>query len=123
MILGCHLSISGGLEQAVARAEALNITRCRFFLINARSWKMSPLSPDDAKKFLERRQRAHVEYTVIHTIYLINLASPDPKIFKLSVQALKDELQRAGELRIPHVNTPHWGAYGPGGREGLGARC
>jgi len=119
MILGCHLSISGGLEQAVARAEALNINALQIFSHNARSWKMSPLSPDDAKKFLERRQRAHIEYTVIHTIYLINLASPDPKNFKLSVQALKDELQRAGELRIPHVNT-HIGAHmGQGVEKGL----
>jgi deoxyribonuclease-4 len=119
MILGCHLSISGGLEQAVARAEALKINALQIFSHNARSWKMSPLSPDDAKKFIERRQRAHVEYTVIHTIYLINLASPDPKNFKLSVQALKDELQRAGELRIPHVNT-HIGAHmGQGVEKGL----
>ena len=119
MILGCHLSISGGLEQAVARAEALKINALQIFSHNARSWKMSPLSPDDAKKFHERRQRAHVEYTVIHTIYLINLASPDPKNFKLSVQALKDELQRAGELRIPHVNT-HIGAHmGQGVEKGL----
>jgi deoxyribonuclease-4 len=119
MILGCHLSISGGLEQAVARAEALNINALQIFSHNARSWKMSPLSPDDAKKFLERRQRAHIEYTVIHTIYLINLASPDKKIFSLSVQALKDEIQRAGELHIPHVNT-HIGAHmGQGVEKGL----
>ncbi len=119
MILGCHLSISGGLEQAIARAEELNINALQIFSHNVRSWKMSPLSPDDAKRFLERRQRAHVEYTVIHTIYLINLASPDKKIFGLSVQALKDELQRAGELRIPHVNT-HIGAHmGQGVEKGL----
>jgi endonuclease IV len=31
MILGCHLSISGGLEQAVARAEALNINALQIF--------------------------------------------------------------------------------------------
>jgi deoxyribonuclease-4 len=119
MILGCHLSISGGLEQAVARAEALNINALQIFSHNARSWKMSPLDSDDAKKFLERRGRAHIEYAVIHTIYLINLASPDPKNFRLSVQALKDELQRAGELHIPHVNT-HIGAHmGQGVEKGV----
>ncbi|MCL6642952.1 MAG: deoxyribonuclease IV [Candidatus Bipolaricaulota bacterium] len=119
MILGCHLSISGGLDQAVARAEELKINALQIFSHNARSWKMGPLSADDAKKFLERRKRAHVEYAVIHTIYLINLASPDPKNFKLSVQALTDEVQRAGELNIPHVNT-HIGAHiGQGVEKGL----
>lgn len=119
MLLGCHLSISGGLEQAVARAEALKINALQIFSHNARSWKMSPLKPDEAKKFIERRHHAHVEYVVIHTIYLINLASPDPKNFALSVQALKDELQRAGELKISHVNT-HIGAHlGQGVEKGL----
>lgn len=119
MLLGCHLSIAGGLEQTVARAEALQINALQIFSHNARSWKMDALKPDDAKKFIEQRQRAHVEYAVIHTIYLINLASPDPKNFKLSVQALKDEVQRAGELKIPHVNT-HIGAHlGQGVEKGL----
>lgn len=119
MLLGCHVSISGGLEQAVARAEALKINALQIFSHNARSWKIGPLKPDDAQKFIERCRQSGVEYVVIHTIYLINLASPDPKNFKLSVQALKDELQRAGELKIPHVNT-HIGAHlGQGVEKGL----
>ena len=119
MLLGCHLSISGGLEQTVARAQALQINALQIFSHNARSWKMGALKPDEAKKFIERRRHAHVEYVVIHTIYLINLASPDPKNFKLSVQALQDEVQRAGELNIPHVNT-HIGAHlGQGIEKGL----
>lgn len=119
MLLGCHLSISGGLDQTVARAKELKINALQIFSHNARSWKMGPLKPDEAKKFIEQRQRAHVEYVVIHTIYLINLASPDPKNFQLSVQALKDEVQRAGELNIPHVNT-HIGAHlGQGVEKGL----
>ncbi len=110
MILGCHLSISGGLAQAVARAETLQTNALQIFSHNARSWKMGALKPEDAQKFRERRRVSGVEYAVIHTIYLINLASPDPKIFGLSVQALRDEVQRAGELGIPHVNT-HIGAH------------
>ncbi|MCS6937462.1 MAG: deoxyribonuclease IV [Candidatus Bipolaricaulota bacterium] len=119
MLLGCHLSISGGLEQTVARAQELQINALQIFSHNARSWKMGALKPDEAKKFIEQRQRGRIEYAVIHTIYLINLASPDPKNFQLSVQALKDELQRAGELNIPHVNT-HIGAHmGQGIERGL----
>ncbi len=119
MLLGCHLSISGGLEQTVARAQALQINALQIFSHNARSWKMGALKPDEAKRFIERRRHAHIEYVVIHTIYLINLASPDPKNFKLSVQALQDEVQRAGELNIPHVNT-HIGAHlGQGVEKGL----
>ncbi|MCS6902777.1 MAG: deoxyribonuclease IV [Candidatus Bipolaricaulota bacterium] len=119
MLLGCHLSISGGLEQTVARAQELQINALQIFSHNARSWKMGALKPEEAKKFIEQRQRTRIEYAVIHTIYLINLASPNPKNFQLSVQALKDEVQRAGELNIPHVNT-HIGAHlGQGVEQGL----
>ncbi len=119
MLLGCHLSISGGLEKTIARAEELQINALQIFSHNARSWKMGPLKPDEAKRFIEHRRRAHIEYAVIHTIYLINLASPDPKNFKLSVQALTDEVQRAGELKIPHVTT-HIGAHlGQGAERGV----
>jgi deoxyribonuclease-4 len=119
MLLGCHLSISGGLDRAVARADALKMNALQIFSHNARSWKMSALKPEDARKFIECRQASRVEYAVIHTIYLINLASPNPKIFGLSVQALRDEVKRAGELRISHVNT-HIGAHmGRGVEAGL----
>ncbi len=110
LVLGCHLSISGGLDQAIARAETLQINALQIFSHNARSWKMGALKPEDAQKFIERRRQSRIEYAVIHTIYLINLASPDPRIFGLSVQALRDEVKRAGELNIPHVNT-HIGAH------------
>lgn len=110
LVLGCHLSISGGLDQAIARAETLQINALQIFSHNARSWKMGALNPEEAQKFIERRRQSRVEYAVIHTIYLINLASPDPRIFGLSVQALRDEVQRAGELNIPHVTT-HIGAH------------
>jgi deoxyribonuclease-4 len=119
LVLGCHLSISGGLDQAVARAEELNINALQIFSHSARSWKMGALKPEDAQKFIERRRQSGIEYVVIHTIYLINLASPDPRIFGLSVQALRDEVKRAGELHIPHVNT-HIGAHmGQGIEKGL----
>lgn len=119
MLLGCHLSISGGLDRTIARAQELQINALQIFSHNARSWKMSPLKPEEAKRFIERSRRAGIEYAVIHTIYLINLASPDPKNFTLSVQALQDEVQRAAELHIPHVNT-HIGAHlGQGVEKGL----
>lgn len=119
MLLGCHLSIAGGLAQAVARAQELEINALQIFSHSARSWKMGALTPEDAQKFIERRWQSRVEYVVIHTIYLINLASPDSKIFGLSVQALRDEVKRAGELSIPHVNT-HIGAHrGKGVEAGL----
>jgi deoxyribonuclease-4 len=111
MILGCHLSTAGGADKAIDKAEELGNNALQIFSHNARSWKMSALKPGEAERFINRRKNSSVAYAVIHTIYLINLGSPDPKkIFPLSVQALKDEVKRAGELGIEHINT-HIGAH------------
>jgi deoxyribonuclease-4 len=119
MLLGCHLSIAGGIDKAIDAAEKLGNNALQIFSHNARSWKMSALKPGEAERFIERRKKSSVAYLVIHTIYLINLGSPDPKIYGHSVQALKEEVRRAGELGIEHVNT-HIGAHmGSGETAGL----
>ncbi len=120
MILGCHLSTAGGADKAIDKAESLGNNALQIFSHNARSWKMSAFKPDEAERFINRRKKSSVVYTVIHTIYLINLGSPDSqRIFPLSVQALKDEVKRAGELGIEHINT-HIGAHmGSGEAAGL----
>ncbi len=116
MLLGCHLSISDGLDKAIDKAEALEINALQIFSHSARSWRMSPLDYNKARRFIEKRKNIRIEYVVIHTGYLINLASPKEALYKLSIQALKEEIKRAGELGIPHVNT-HIGAHVGAGEE------
>lgn len=116
MLLGCHLSIAGGLDKAIDKAQALKINALQVFSHSARSWRMSPLRPDDARRFIERRRNSPIEYMVIHTGYLINLASPKEAIYKLSIRALREEVKRAGELGISHINT-HIGAHVGAGKE------
>lgn len=119
MLLGCHLSIAGGLDKAIDRAEELGINALQIFSHNARSWRMSALKPDEAERFQARREKSPIEFVVIHTIYLINLASPNEEIFEQSVQALIQEVERAGALGIQAVNT-HVGAHtGSGPEAGL----
>ncbi|HIC96650.1 TPA: deoxyribonuclease IV [Candidatus Bipolaricaulota bacterium] len=116
MLLGCHLSISAGLEGVFPQAEALGINALQLFSHNARSWKMEELKPGEAERFRRRWRESEVEYIVIHTIYLINLASPKEELYHRSISAVAKELERAAELGIPHVNT-HIGAHVGMGRE------
>lgn len=110
MLLGCHLSISGGLEKAITEAEELGINALQIFSHNARRWRITPLPREEIQAFTQKRSTSALEYIVIHTSYLINLASPKEDVYRKSVQALCEEVQRAGQLGIPHVNT-HVGAH------------
>ena len=116
MLLGCHLSIADGLDKAIDKAQALKINALQIFSHSARSWRMSPLHPDAARRFIERRRNSPIKYVVIHTGYLMNLASPKEELYRLSIQALREEVKRAGELCIAHVNT-HIGAHVGAGLE------
>jgi len=122
MLLGCHLSIAGGLERVFDRAEALSINALQIFSHNARSWRMDALSREQMEGFRQRWERSEVEYIVIHTIYLINLASPKEKLYHRSISAVVAELERAAQLGIGQVNT-HIGAHVGMGTEWALARA
>jgi len=110
MLLGCHLSIGKGFTGAIAAAEALGNNALQIFSHNASSWRMKPVLPEAATAFRARYEDSSVEYVVIHTMYLLNLASPDEALFERSVAALEEEVKRAGLLGISRIVT-HLGAH------------
>ncbi len=116
LLVGFHLSIGKGFANAVAYADKLGINALQIFSHNAASWRMRPIKPKEVLSFRERLTHSSVEYTVIHTMYLLNLASPDDTLFARSVAALTEEIARAGALGIPRVVT-HLGAHVGAGRE------
>ena len=115
-LLGCHLSIGKGFPAVIDEAERLGINAVQIFSHSARSWKMKPLKPDEGEAFKERWRNSEVEYFVIHTSYLLNLASPDPGLWRKSVESLREEVKRAGELGITDVVT-HIGSHKGAGLE------
>ena len=114
--MGCHLSIGKGFPAVLDEAERLGINAVQIFSHSARSWRMKPLDPDEAEAFRARWKGSHVRYFVIHTSYLLNLASPDPALWEKSLASLREEVRRAGELGIPDVVT-HLGSHKGAGME------
>ncbi len=116
MLLGCHLSIGKGFSQALVDAESLGINATQIFSHNASSWRMKPVDDEAAAEFRSRFASSKVEYVVIHTMYLLNLATPDNDLFERSVSSLTEEVRRAGLLGINHIVT-HLGAHKDAGIE------
>jgi len=115
-LLGCHLSIGKGFPAVIDGAKALGINAVQVFSHSARSWRMKPLNPEEAEAFRKRWEDSDVEYTVIHTSYLLNLASPDEELWERSLASLREEVRRAGVLGIPDVVT-HLGSHKGAGME------
>lgn len=112
--LGVHVSIAGGISQAVDRAVELGINAFQCFGGNPRGWAQKPLADEEAEKFKAARIKADLWPIVIHTSYLINLSSPDAALFKKSVELFALEIERAQRLGVDYLVTHLGSARGRG---------
>jgi len=99
-ILGAHQSIAGGFEKAVERAVATGCECLQIFTKSCTRWKSPPLSEEQIAAFQRALQRSGLRHPVGHDGYLINLASPDPKLWRRSLESLEDEYRRATQLGL-----------------------
>ena len=82
----------------------------QIFTKNTNQWRGKPISPEEAQQFRAAMAAAGIACPLAHDSYLINLASPDKTLWKKSIDAMIDEVQRAAVLGIPWV-VCHPGAY------------
>src|ERR1700688_103715 len=111
MRLGMHVHVATGYSKAVEHAKALGATAMQVFSSNPRSYRTSAIDPLALDDFARLRLEADLDPCAIHTPYLINLASADPKIWQGSVNLLKHDLAVAARGGMRFVNT-HLGSYG-----------
>ncbi len=109
MIAGIHTSVRGGLDMALDTLSELGLSCGQIFTSNQRQWKGHALTEKEIERF------GSTSITIIsHTSYLINLATTDGRVEKLSVTALEAELERMHALGIK------WGVLHPGSHLGTG---
>ncbi len=112
-ILGAHQSIVGGYHRAVEKADKAGCDCVQLFTKNNNQWRAKAITPTEAERFRAALRSRGITHPLAHDSYLINLASPEPALWRRSVEALVEELQRAAALEIPYVVT-HPGAYTTG---------
>ena len=115
-ILGAHQSIAGGYHRAVERAHDRGCDCVQLFTKNNNQWAGKRITRDEARQFREALDTLGINCPIAHDSYLINLASPDPRLWRKSVAAFVAELRRAEALGILYVVT-HPGAYTTGSEE------
>jgi deoxyribonuclease-4 len=121
--LGVHVRVAKGYATAIEYAKRVKCTAIQIFSSNPRSYRATALDRRALETFKAARAEAGIDPCVIHTPYLINLASDDPKITAGSVGLLKNDLAAAEAGGIKYVNT-HLGAYGKRDRsEGFVSAC
>lgn len=119
LLLGAHVSTSGGFDKAVDRACALGCTAMQIFVKNNMQWFAAPLEEKDAALLHAHPRRSELASVFGHSGYLINLAATNPDFHAKSLRSLREELARADQLRLPFL-VLHPGAHmGAGVEAGL----
>ena len=123
MRIGLHVKVAGGYAKAVEHAKAAGCTALQIFSSNPRSYRPSAIDAPALDAFAQMRRDAGLDPCAIHTPYLINLASADPKISAGSLRLLQGDLAVAARGGMRLVNT-HLGSYGTRDRrDGFDAIC
>src|SRR5438045_3820387 len=94
-LFGAHMSIAKGHHNALLAAQKHDCEALQLFTKNSNQWLGKPLSKDGTATFRRTLQDTRVRTLIAHDSYLINLATPDPVLYRRSVEAFVDELRRA----------------------------
>jgi deoxyribonuclease-4 len=102
-LLGTHKSIAGGYHNALSAAYEHGCDTVQIFTKNNNQWRGKPLTPDDIALFQQKLKETRLRLPMSHVAYLINLASPDDVLYRRSVDAFVEEVERAEALGLAYV--------------------
>jgi len=117
--LGAHMSIAGGLHNAIDRGLKAGCGVVQIFTQNANQWKGKPVTDAEAALFRDKWQASGLHEIISHDIYLVNLAAPVGETRDKSLAAFQTEMERCALLGIEKI-IMHPGAHlGDGEEEGI----
>ena len=111
MLLGAQCS--GGVKKALDRAAELRVDSLQLFVQSPRTWRFPEHDPADLAAFRERRRELGIGGVLVHSLYLVNLASPNEDFYGKSVSTLRSTMDAACAIEadavVFHVGS-HQGA-------------
>jgi deoxyribonuclease-4 len=114
--IGSHVSISDGPRGLVETEDSWGGNCGQVFAGSPRTWKVSSYTKEDGEEHLAAREELGHGMYMIHSTYLVNLATPKDDLFEKSLKCLQQELEAASTLNMEYV-VFHPGAHTGSGRE------
>jgi len=107
--IGGHVSVAGGLPNAVSNTLSIGGNCIQIFAGSPRSWARQPYSPEEVKLFREGVEKNNLDPVFIHALYLINLASDNPDLLGKSTLSLIGDLENGEKIKssgvIVHIGS------------------
>jgi deoxyribonuclease IV len=110
MLLGVHVSGQKRLSDTLGHAHKLGCNTMQVFARSPQRWRDKFLEAKEIEEFKHRRLEFKIKPVFIHISYLINLASPNPRLYKGSIEAYIEDILEASLLKADYIVT-HMGSH------------
>lgn len=114
--IGIHTSTAGGVQNAAERAYRLGCNTLQIFSSSPRQWAPYELGAQQCDEMNRLRAKYDLKPLVIHTNYLVNLASSNERFLQMSLEAFRGEVVRALSLCADYL-VLHPGSFRGADRE------
>ena len=103
--LGAHVSAGGGVQLAPERAAAIGVNNIQLFTKQPSRWAEPIIDQESAETFRAAREEYGIRIAGAHDSYLINLSSPDRRLWRMSQRCFQGELERCCLLGLDFMVT------------------
>lgn len=108
--VGAHVSIAGGLPNAIQNTLNISGNCLQIFAGSPRTWARNPFPKGQVQVFNQQLKQHHLSPVFIHALYLVNLASDNPDLIEKSYQSLLMDLQNGQAINSAGVIV-HLGSH------------
>ncbi len=106
---GCHVSASGGIENALRAGKSLGVNTIQLHPSPPQRWNGKPFAKGVESTLLNELPQSGIEKIFFHAIYLINLASGNPDNVENAILSLCNYLELSARIGgagvIVHVGS------------------
>ena len=117
MIIGTHMSVAKGLEEAAKYTVWMNANTMQIFSRNPRGSTYKNYSEKEVDAFLTIRKEHKFGPILAHAPYTMNLASAKPEVYEFACMVIREDIQRMDELSIENI------VFHPGSHTGIGVEA
>lgn len=102
-LIGCHVSIAGGLFNAPARAKELGCETFQIFSRSPQGGSAPEITKEIEQQFKVAMKEAGLATFVIHAPYILNFGSGKKQTFHGSINLVRTDLERGTQLGAKYV--------------------
>jgi len=114
VLIGAHVSASGGLDKALERMQEIGAEAAQIFLQSPRAWRPTNHKPETIERFKAERSRLGAP-VFAHALYLVNLASENDELYRKSIETMCITMDLACRTDIDgvifHIGSHHGGGF------------